>query len=220
MDQQDPQKLPDEVIPDEVNESRRRLTKGALVAPVILSTFAGKNALASAPYNCTISGMLSGNTSGHGATVNCATLGVSPGCWKSPHVVGPPSRWPVPYTPSTLFTQAFSTWPSGFTQLGYDPNTLTMLKALQTAGNAGNNVAFTRAAVASLLNALHFAPDYPLTAAQVQLLYNATANGGSVLLNSIFNVSSSTTWFMSDVMNYFQSLYGGESDSCPAGFGG
>ena len=95
-----------------------------------------------------------------------------------------------------------------------------MLQALQTAGNAGNDVAFTRAAVASLLNALHFAPNYPLTAAQVQQLYDATVNGGSVLLSSIFNVSGSTVWYMSDVMNYFQSLYGGESDSCPAGFGG
>jgi hypothetical protein len=213
MDNQEPKKLP-----EEIDKSRRRLTIGALVAPVVLSTFPGKNALAAAPYNCTISGNLSGNTSSHGAPVDCGTLGVSPGCWKSPHMVGPPTRWPAPYAPTTLFTQAFTAWPDGFTQLNYDPTTTTMLDALQTNGNTAGNVAFTRAAVASLLNAVYFAPNYPLDVGQVQQLYNATVNGGSILLSDFFNVTGTTIWYMQDVMNYFQSLYGGESESCPAGF--
>lgn len=225
MDKQEPKKLP-----DEVDKNRRRLTIGALVAPVVLSTFPGKNALASTPYNCTISGNLSGNTSSHGHEVNCGTLGVSPGCWKSPHVCGTrkhgssynfvsPPRWPVPYTPTTLFKLAFTAWPNGFTNLGYDPNSTTMVDALRTEGNAGGNVAFTRAAVASLLNASYF-PDYPLNALQVKQLYDATVNGGSILLSDFFNVTGGTIWHLQEVMNYFESLYGNdENGQCPAGFG-
>lgn len=196
-----------------VDENRRRLTKGGLAAPVVLATLASKNALAAAPYNCTVSGKLSGNTSSHGTPVACSSLGVSPGCWKSPHVKGTaPSysdtRWPSPYNPKTPFTTAFSSYPSGF-------NTKTMLEALSTGG--GGNIALARAAIASLLNSLKFAPDYPLTPTQVQQLFNATCNGGSIVLSTVFNVTGTEAWYMADVKSYFESLYGGENDACPAG---
>lgn len=66
-----------------VDETRRRLTKGGLAAPVVLATFSSHNALAgnSVPYKCTISGKLSGNTSQPG-TKSCSSLGRSCDQWK------------------------------------------------------------------------------------------------------------------------------------------
>ena len=193
--------------------TRRKLTQAGLAAPVVLATLASKNALAATPYNCTVSGQLSGNTSSHGQPVSCTSLGVSPGCWKSPHVCGTASsysdtRWPSPYKPTTPFTTAFSSYPTGF-------NTKTMLDALRTRG--GGNIAFARAAVASLLNSLRFAPDYPLSPQQVKALFNATCNGGTITLSTVFpGITGTTAWGMDDVMRYFESLYG-TSDQCPAG---
>ena len=193
--------------------ARRKLTQAGLAAPVVLATLASKNALAATPYNCTVSGQLSGNTSSHGQPVSCTSLGVSPGCWKSPHVCGTASsysdtRWPSPYKPTTPFTTAFSSYPTGF-------NTKTMLDALRTGG--GGNIAFARAAIASLLNSLRFAPDYPLSPQQVKALFNATCNGGTIALSTVFpGITGTTAWGMDDVMRYFESLYG-TSDQCPAG---
>lgn len=192
------------------NPTRRRLTQAGLAAPVVLATLASKNALATTPYNCTVSGQLSGNTSSHGTPVPCTSLGVSPGCWKSPHVCGTVSstRWPSPYKPTTPFTTAFSSHPTGF-------DTKTMLDALRARG--GGNIAFARAAIASLLNSLKFAPDYPLTPTQVQALFNATCNGRTITLSTVFpGITGSTAWDMDDVKRYFESLYG-RSDQCPAG---
>jgi hypothetical protein len=197
-----------------IDATRRRLTQVGLAAPVVLATLASKNVLASAPYNCTVSGQLSGNMSSHGTPVSCSSLGVSPGCWKSPHVRGTApaysdTRWPSPYKPSTPFTTAFSSYPSGF-------NNKTMLEGLNTGG--GGSIALARAAIGSLLNSLKFAPDYPLSPSQVQALFNATCNGGTITLSSVFpGITGTTAWDKDDVKNYFESLYGGNSDQCPAG---
>lgn len=197
-----------------IDITRRRLSQAGLAAPVVLATLASKNALAATPYNCTVSGQLSGNTSSHGTPVICSSLGVSPGCWKSPYVEGmaplySATRWPAPYKPSTPFTTAFSSYPNGF-------QNKTMIQALETGG--GGSVALARAAIASLLNAYKFAPDYPLTPAQVQTLFNATYNGGSITLSTVFpSLSGTVAWNMDDVKDYFETLYGGENDKCPAG---
>ena len=91
-----------------------------------------------------------------------------------------------------------------------------MLDGLSTSG--GGNIAFARAAIASLLNSLKFAPDYPLSPDQVQKLFNATCNGGTIALSTVFpGISGTTAWGMSHVKDYFESLYGGNSDQCPAG---
>lgn len=211
-------KLKEQSPPLPVDVTRRRLSQASLVAPVVLATLASKNVLGATPYNCTVSGKLSGNTSTHGDPVDCSTLGVSPGCWKSPNVTGlgggPQStcRWPSPYVPTTPFTTAFTAYPAGF-------DTKTLLEGLQTGGNAGGNIALARAAIASLLNSLKFAPDYPLTPSQVQTLFNATCNGGSISLSTVFpGIIGSVSWYGSDVKDYFESLYGKDTnDSCPAG---
>ena len=211
-------KLKEQSSPLTIDVTRRRLSQASIVAPVVLATLTSKSALGAVPYNCTVSGKLSGNTSTHRDPVNCNTLGVSPGCWKSPNVTGvgggPQStcRWPNPYLPSTPFKTAFTAYPAGF-------NTKTLLEGLQTGGNAGGNVALARAAIASLLNSLKFAPDFPLTPAQVQALFNATCNGGSISLSNVFpGIAGSVSWTGSDVKTYFESLYGTDTnDQCPAG---
>lgn len=198
-----------------VDATRRRLSQASLVAPVVLATLATKNALGATPYNCTVSGKLSGNTSTHHDPVDCKTLGVSPGCWKSPHVKGSATtysdtKWPLPYKPSTLFKIAFSTYPAGY-------QNKSMIDVLENGG--GGDIALARAAVASLLNAYKFAPDYPLTPIQVQTLFNTTCNGGSINLSAIFpGITGSVSWTGSDVKDYFESLYGTDiNDTCPAG---
>ncbi|MEO8249858.1 MAG: hypothetical protein ABI589_10850, partial [Burkholderiales bacterium] len=52
--------------PQPTNLSRRRLAKGGMAAPVVLASIASKNAFATAPYLCTISGKMSNNMSPHG----------------------------------------------------------------------------------------------------------------------------------------------------------
>jgi len=75
----------------QVDEQRRRLSKGGLVAPIVLGTLLSRPVLGAAPYNCTMSGQMSGNTSSHGDPVDCSTLGLSPGYYKN-H-----DAWPAPY---------------------------------------------------------------------------------------------------------------------------
>src|SRR4030095_6701924 len=52
---------------------RRRLAKGGLAIPVVLSTLGSRPVLGQVPYICTMSGKASGNTSHPGTQVDCAT---------------------------------------------------------------------------------------------------------------------------------------------------
>lgn len=61
---------------------RRRLVKGGLATPAVLATLASKQVLGSAPYNCSMSGKLSGNVSGHGKAQTCSSLGSSCEQWR------------------------------------------------------------------------------------------------------------------------------------------
>jgi hypothetical protein len=104
-----------------VDEKRRRLAKGGLAAPIVLGTLLSRPVLGAAPYNCTISGQMSGNVSSHnGEITSCRSLGVSPGYWMNheswpfPYVYGAPAAGQCPVdasstgtaTPGTRFNQA------------------------------------------------------------------------------------------------------------------
>jgi len=67
-------------IRPQVNEQRRRLTKGSLVTPVVIGTLLSRPVLGAAPHNCTISGQLSGNVSTHQQGV-CSSLGLNAQRW-------------------------------------------------------------------------------------------------------------------------------------------
>jgi len=231
-----------------IDERRRRLTKGALATTVVLGTLVSRPVLGAAPYNCTISGQLSGNTSSHGKPVGCSTLGRSPGYWRQEH-----KDWPAPliqgegmidgsFKPiavptgneaeeGTRFTSAgfadalkviettttkMVTTRKGrskktetITETRYDlradttsPGAATLLQVVAAEGNDGDLVSLGRAAVATLLNAYKFAPDFPLRPDQVVAMFNAvTASGGT------YQVNASTFWNRAQVKVYFESLY-------------
>ena len=235
----------------QVNEQRRRLTRGGLAAPVVLGTLLSRPVLGAAPYNCTISGQLSGNTSSHGDPVVCATLGRSPGYWRQDQ-----KDWPAGLTygsgmidgsfkpiaiptgdedtEGTLlttagFAKAFEVKEETLTTnvttgRGNNKQTktitetvykivsypdasggnATLLQIVAAGGNDNKLVSLGRAAVASLLNAHQFAPDYPLTPGQVVEMFNAVYMGGK------YQINATTAWDQDQVMAYFESLYGGK----------
>lgn len=216
----------------QVDEQRRRLTRGGLAAPIVMGTLLSRPVLGAAPYHCTISGKLSGNVSPRGTPVDCKTLGRSPGYWKQERHN---SQWPAPLlvwgapgkkacpdisTTGTIFngfTINGATLADAFrckdgAVYGYrDPNfgsatsDATMLQILNAGGGltSTNINALGRATVASLLNAIVFAPDYPLTPERVILMFNAVYfNGGT------YQVNSTTSWDSDQVKTYFESLYG------------
>lgn len=255
-----------------VDKKRRRLTQGGLAAPIVLGTLLSRPVLGAAPYNCTISGQMSGNVSSHGDPLPCGRLGFSPGYWKNheawpaPYVYGAPAAGQCPVdasssgatTPGTRFNQAAALgstfldvfhcvaitesrttttttngqclkWKNGvcttYEQVtGATTSTAqtgsevvspsdsrfssgvpaTLLQVLQTGGGLNDTeiAALGRAAVASLLNAATFAPDYPLTCKQVIDMFNAVCNGG------VYPINDSVSWTADQVKTYYESLYG------------
>lgn len=203
-----PQSKPATAAPD---LARRRLAKGGLALPVVLSSLISKPVLGAAPYNCTISGAMSGNTSSHGQDVACNALGRSPGYWKT-HAYD----W-IRYTPDTPFKEVFADaywWisknanavelcPFQYQNCAPDPTLMQVLTSTAGMRPNLNYPALGRAAVASLLNAYAFAPNYPLTPSQVVAMFNAVYLGG------LYPINSSASWDAGQVMIYFESLYGG-----------
>lgn len=208
-----------------VNSSRRRLTTAALAGPVVLGTLASKQVLASSgiAYYCTVSGQISNTASPRpGEDVNCLTLGASPGCWKSPHVSNKGAgadgahNWPAPYYPDMKFIDAFGIAPP-CGQTG-----VTLWEMLKTGGQFNCKDMFTRAAVASLLNAKMWGSGtgghYPLSVDQVKDLYRI---GRGLVPSKPFNqlfpgANPAIPWGSTEIMEYFESLYG-ETNLCPAG---
>lgn len=194
---------------DQPNILRRRLAQGGLALPVVLATLASKPVLGAAPYNCTISGALSGNTSTHGQDVPCSALGLSPGYWKNHDY-----DWRV-VMPGAAFNSVFADaywWisknanavelcPAQYQNCTPDPTLMQVLNSTAGMRPNLNYPAFARAAVASLLNAYKFAPDYPLTPDQVVAMFNAVYLGGS------YEINPTTSWGPGQVMIYFESLY-------------
>jgi len=80
----------------------------------------------------------------------------------------------------------------------------TLLQVLQTGGGLNDTAkaALGRAAIASLLNAAHFAPNFPLTCKQVIDMFNATCDGG------VYPINDTVSWNAGQVKKYFEGLYG------------
>lgn len=221
--------------------ARRRFAKAGAAAPVVLGSLLSKPVLASDKriYHCTLSGKMSGNFSSHPDTIDCKTLGKSPGYWKT-H-----TTWPTGTVAGTLPSgtcsfsggtkgTAFNGFSAGGVTLGdafrrksvgsstpvctvYDRsegstytgisatyNKATMLEILNTGGglNETSLKALGRATVASLLNSIAFAPNYPLTPKQVIQMFNAVYTGGK------YAVNATTLWDANEVKTHFESLYG------------
>jgi len=172
-----------------VDQRRRMLAKGGLVAPIVLGTLMSRPVLGAAPYHCTISGKLSGNVSPRpGANTPCKDLGRSPGFWGNQG--GAHAQAWAPILQTALFSSVFADAYPG----------LTLHQVVQNTGNGINNPMLGRAAVASYLNAYHML-NYPLTQIQIVTMFNAVYNGGT------YQVSPTVFWNAEDVKNYFHSLW-------------
>lgn len=215
--------------------TRRRISQAGLVAPVVLATLTSKSALGAAPYNCTISGKLSGNLSTHGGLVTCA-IGRSPGYWKHPDK----HPW-LNWTPDQNFagsTAGGLTLPNTFywaeekKQKGNSqtnwiaPGTpgatqATLLQVLDASfvnGGSGNRdqpyAALARAVIASVLNSFVYGKDYPISGDQAISMYISVYNNGS------YEVKPGVFWNAGCCTYYLESLYNlenGESKSGTAG---
>lgn len=218
------------------NPSRRRWARAGMAAPVVLGSLASQPVLGTTTrYWCTISGKLSGNVSNHENTLNCKTLGKSPGYWKN-------KSWPAGFTKGTLPSNSCSfsggaagtafngymsggkTLASGFkmkpttdmcrivdaTESGYGSLTLnaTMLQVLNTGGGLNDTViaSLGRATVASLLNAVAFGGNGPDDYPLTQAKIIEMFN--AVYLGGTYQVNPSVSWNRDQVRNYFESLYG------------
>ncbi|MBM4180506.1 MAG: hypothetical protein FJ209_02995 [Betaproteobacteria bacterium] len=193
----------------QVDERRRRFTQGGLAAPIVMGTLLSRPVLGAAPHNCTISGQLSGNVSTHVQGI-CSSLGKSPEYWRDL------TNWPGTVTSlvqkNTLFTAKGFTdtyWKRNNNQRLVAPNTsnstvATFQEVLANTvanNNPPTNIDLGRAAIASYLNAIQFAPNFPLSTAQVVAMFNATINGGT------YPINPSTSWTAAQVLAYFRSLY-------------
>ena len=212
-----PSELDKQIQPDPM---RRRLARGALAGSAVLGSLISKPVLGAVPYNCTLSGKMSGNTSSHGAPVLCSALGRSPATWATT------ATWPLPYTHGTVpdntcvfsgagagsrfgatFANVFSYSASGgtcnVTNTVSNNTVATMLQVLSTT-DTSPIFELGRAAVASLLNAQSAAAGtYPLNPAQVIAMFNAVYTGGS----SLYVYSPTIKLNQAQVLAYLKSLY-------------
>jgi len=214
--------------------ARRRFTRAGLSAPIVLGTLASKPVLGQSgpPYNCTISGQVSGNVSSAGNS-DCSQLGFTPDHWKQAPTW--PSGLTRGVTPnqqcnftgqnagtrfSPMFLEAFRYVSTGtgqtqactvyaYDEPGYSTTTgpsagvATMLQVLYLpVTSAFNGRRLGRAAVASLLNAYSNTLTYPLSPTQVVNIFNQVRSQGS------YQVNSTTNWDRERVIQYLESLNG------------
>ncbi len=205
--------------------SRRRFTRAGAAGTVVLGALASKPVLGAAPYQCTVSGQVSGNLSRAGSAAQCGLLGDSPSEWVTA------TSWPSPFVKGTLpnsgcqfnaqgltegtkfngygglINAFYSVAGSGVcnvsTNAGSPPSAATMLQVLSTT-DTNEKFRLGRAVVASLLNASRPGlpgTDYPVTTQTIIAMLNATFNGGT------YPVNSTTSWDRALVILYLESLY-------------
>ncbi len=200
-----------------VDLNRRRLTKSGLAAPVVLASLASKNALASVPYRCTISGKLSGGST-HSTTEGTCDFGKSPTEWSDTNK----NQWAANLMTGNnikLFSDIFSY--TGFYKLKKkalptDPDewVAANLKAVagktgitDSLGNPFSDTAlldFAADAVATIANYWGIAPDFPLTNVQIVAMFNTTYGNSST-----YPYSPTVDMDRAAVQAYFKFLYNG-----------
>ena len=193
---------------------RRRLAKGGLAVPVVLSTLGSKPVLGAVPYRCSISGQISGNTSSAGGVDLCASLGDTPADWaarKNEEPTKSELKKDFNGYSAAGATLAAAFWSHGnqvfLTKPANGGGPATLLQVLEDPATVGaaEEVAFGRATVASLLNAIRYAPDYPLRPEDVIGMFNAVHAGGT--FSGTYRINDGTSWPLGHVQDYFESLY-------------
>ncbi|MGQ5523141.1 hypothetical protein ACUHMQ_07750 [Chitinimonas sp. PSY-7] len=161
--------------------ARRRLIKGAAVAPVLMSL--ASRPVMGAARRCSASGFMSGNVSLQpGQSPSCG--GLSPGYWKN-H-----TTWPAPYTPTTEFHSVFTS------KSKYNYGT----KSMQTVLNDYPG-SFAFHAIACLLNAMSGFADYALKTGDVIKIWNDISTVGYYL------TSTGKKMYEADAKKFFEDTY-------------
>lgn len=188
--------------PEQPNAMRRQLTKGGLAVPVVLASLVSKPVLADpvlgVPWNCTISGQLSGNVSGH-VTAACTSLGQSHEVLKTQY----------PRLGNTIITD-FPALTSNYIFIDGTNLTFTNTFAEATIGQALNGATSTtellyaQKALVLLLNArgLTDTSHYPLTEYQARNMFIAACT-----LGSFHDTNPDVTWNYAQVKDYIDVLY-------------
>jgi hypothetical protein len=208
----------------QVDANRRRLTKAGLAAPAVLGVLASRKVLAEAPWNCTVSGQISGNISRPGA-VACSTVGQGFSAYNVDGTNWPPSC--TNYFPSTgngcNFNQAldFSAVPALLTTKFRDAFTMpqgsgtrpaTILEVYNGAAglaslSANISLEFGREALLALLNS-YFNPTsnpngFPLSPGDVVAMFNAIAISNSYNTG----IPGAAPWNGATVLAYWKMLH-------------
>lgn len=221
--------------------SRRRFTRAGAAAPVVLGSLISTPVLATGdrpPYNCTISGQMSGNVSQKPTTPNCKVLGRSPGYWKN-HTGWPSGvlRGSLPANNCSFTTTApagtwfnlasfgGSTFADAFRRKSFGSGSNAECKVLDIGdsdfGAAGPNKA-TLLQVLNTEGGLNDTTYKALGRAAVASLLNALAFTPTYplspkqvidMFNAVYNggtykVNATTYWNADQVKTYFESLYG------------
>ena len=200
-----------------VDANRRRLTKAGLAAPAVMGILASRQVLGAAPYQCTVSGQISGNLSVPG--LDCSTLGLGftgysstgsgwPACSNffsgQCNTNNPRDFGQTPYSLSTRFADVF-TMPQNQNQTRSATVVEVYNSATNLASTNGNITAeFGREALLALLNAFNNPNTFPLQPIEVVSMFNAIATTGSYNTGVINN----TTWNGAMVLWYWKSLHG------------
>lgn len=178
------------------DQSRRRFTRASLIATPVIMTLASRPALGY--YNCTISGLLSGNISSPRDIGPCD--GQSPGFWQGGNFFTSSNNnnkksaltttkvylggWPTPATPDTLFHNIFA---------GSKFAGLTLIQVMGLTGTQDpdqlgfHTVAAYLNSLAAQQNMYGLTMDnWGLTPQQVIDLYNNNYNTSSAQLKALF----------------------------------
>jgi hypothetical protein len=226
----------DDIKPDmpskEGSNSRRRLLRSALATPVVLSTLVSKPVLGAVPYQCTMSGHVSGNLSRATDMTTCQTGSLSQGGWllASSWLPSPISKGTLPDTSCSFasdliqnITRVRGTDFNGFTGNG----TVALTNAFfNVAANGSCSVTTTAtldpATMLQVLNTTDGSEAFQLGRTVVTSLLNFYKRGASsypvseaeiidmfnaAIAGRRYQVNGSASWTPAEVIEYLQKLY-------------
>jgi len=225
-----PDQLPSERSDSEAEArrltSRRRFTRAGLSAPVVLGSLVSKPVLGQSgpPYNCTVSGQISGNLSRPG-DVDCSTLGSSRTFWiNNGWPAGGPVKGTLPnngcqFNNGAVKGDLFNGFGNAVVSGGLadsffyrngtcelvtsGPGSISPASLFQVLASTpqGEIYDLGRATVVSLLNYYANLQMYPVTPRMIIVMYNSTYAGGS------YPINSTQSWNRKQVLTYLTSLY-------------
>lgn len=220
-------------VRSQVDERRRRFTKGGLAGPIVFGTLLSRPVLGAAPHNCTISGQLSGNVSTH-LQGTCSTLGKAPDDYNNPrqwpnadqdfldgNTIRPFKDTPYSLSPLARFKDAFERVDTSQTPnvIGvatvedvlkgdWDQNPNNNLKLLRVKlgliYDTTNGIALGQEAVAAYMNAVDGTNGYPNFPITGLTVVNMF---NAVIVSGGIYDPTGVNWNATQVLAYWRSLH-------------